>query len=783
MQKTLSLFLLLFTSLTALAQSHTISGTITDHATGETLIGTTILDSRSGKGTITNSYGRFSLTLPDGQVTLVIRFVGYKPYLDTFLLTGNRVLNVALDPSIELEEVVVVGEKIDDVRSSQVSVIDIPVEHIKAVPVLFGETDILKVVQLLPGVQSGTEGMSGIYVRGGGSDENLFLLDGVSLYNVNHLGGFFSAFNSDAVKNVTLYKGSFPARFGGRLSSVLDVTTNNGNDKQLHGNVSIGLISSKLNLEGPIRKERTTFSVSMRRTYLDLFTIPIIYFTTRRQDQGSQSSGGYHFYDLNGKMTHKFSDKSRLYASYYMGDDRAFINTKGTTKAKIAYNWGNIVGSVRWNYELTPKLFMNVTGAYTRYRNQMDISNQVQMGNAGWDKQSMTYHSGIHDFTARADFDYAHNPNHAVKFGADYIHHIFTPEITGMRSTLAGGGSTIDTNYGDPRVHANELNAYIEDDWALCDFIKLNAGLRLSGFAVQDTFYPSLQPRLSASIMLRDNLSLKVGYAYMQQYMHLLSNSKISLPTDLWVPVTQRIIPMHAHQVSAGFFYKWHDLMDFSMEGYYKKMDNLLEYRDGTSFWGSRQGWENKVATGEGWSYGIEFMAQKSVGKWTGWLAYTWSKTMHLFNREGMMINNGKAFPSKYDRRHDVSIVVMYKKNDRFDISGTWVFGTGNAVTLCRQTYSDGYYYNIPYIEHRNDYRMPNYHRMDIGMNFHKQKVHGTRTWNVSIYNVYNHLNPFMIHASNDDTNNKNGTSKGNNKLMQTSLFPIIPSVTYSFIF
>lgn len=809
MHKILTFTLLLLTTLAAMPQSHTISGSITDRVTGETLIGTTILDSHSGKGTITNNYGRFSLTLPDGQVTLVIRYVGYKPYQDTFQLSANRVLNVALDPSIELEEVVVIGEKINGVRSSQVSAVDIPVEHIKAVPVLFGETDILKVVQLMPGVQSGTEGMSGIYVRGGGPDENLFLLDGVSLYNVNHLGGFFSAFNSDAIKNVTLYKGCFPAHFGGRLSSVLDVTTNNGNDKEYHGNASIGLISAKLSLEGPIIKEKTTFSVSLRRTYMDLLTRPLLSMISSMEGKG-KATGGYFFYDFNGKVTHKFSDKSRLFASYYMGDDRIFSRVKykdlsyngdyDRENMNMGYNWGNVVASLRWNYELNPQLFMNLSTSYTRYRNDISIGLETEGSVEGHqynEEEKMTYKSGIRDITARADFDYAPSPEHAVMFGGDFTHHIFTPEVMSihykdsyfpednMDSTITPGGG---------RMHANELNAYIEDDWAINDVVKLNAGLHISTFAVQDTLYPSLQPRVSGRMILTDNLSLKAGYAYMTQYMHLLSNSNISLPTDLWVPVTQRVQPMGAHQVAAGLFYKWHDLVDLSVEGYYKHMNNLLEYRDGASFWNSSRGWENKVVMGQGWSYGIEFLAQKNVGKWTGWVAYTWSKSMRLFDRQGMELNNSEAFPAKYDRRHNISIVLIYKKSDRFDISATWVYNTGNATTLAMQYFeddmqawqqnSDGYEHyssqSTPYIEHRNNYRMPDYHRMDIAMNFHKQKKHGIRTWNISIYNVYNRKNPFLIYTG---YNSFFGEYSNRKQLLKLSLFPIIPSFSWSFQF
>lgn len=798
----ITFLLLAFAATTAMGQNYTISGTVTDKNNGETLIGATIYDKRSGKGTVSNSYGRYSITLPKDSVEIAISFVGYATYRDTFLLDRNHEVNAALENTIELQTVEITRERVNGVRSSQTSALNVPIEHIKAVPVIFGETDILKVIQLLPGVQTGTEGMSGMYVRGGGPDENLFLLDGVPLYNVNHLGGFFSAFNSDAVKDVTLYKGSFPARFGGRLSSVLDVTANNGNDKEIHGNASMGLISAKVSVEGPIVKEKTTFSVSLRRTYFDLITRPLLRIISAQE--GDEMTGGYFFYDLNAKVTHKFSNRSRLFASYYMGDDRIFarIRSKYVSDdgvyfkeySKMGYNWGNIVTSLRWNYELNPRLFMNLTGSYTRYRNNISMGMEEESGNNGTirnDEAEMNYRSGIGDISARADFDFAPSPEHAVKFGGNLIHHIFTPEVLGMRiSSSAYQNQNIDTTFypGGSKLHANELNAYIEDDWTVNEAIKFNAGLHVSAFAVQDTFYPSIQPRLSGRVIITDDLSFKLGYAYMTQYMHLLSNSNISLPTDLWVPVTKRVQPMAAHQVAAGLFYRWHDLVDLSVEGYYKNMNNLLEYKDGSSFWESSAGWENKVAMGKGWAYGVEFLAQKNVGKWTGWLGYTWSKTMRLFDREGMELNNGKEFPAKYDRRHDISVVVMYKPSDRFDISGTWVYSTGNAVTLALQSFEyedEGGYmaHSIPYVESRNNYRMPSYHRMDLGVNFHKEKKHGVRTWSISVYNVYNRKNPFLIYTDYEQGTILEDGSAYPLSLMKASLFPIIPSVSYSFKF
>ncbi|MBQ2539440.1 MAG: TonB-dependent receptor, partial [Bacteroidales bacterium] len=739
-----------------------------------------------------------TLTLKESKAVLRVSYVGYETQLHPKEIDKNQRLDVHLKGSVTLSEVVITGERVQHVESSQSSIIELPVEQVKSVPVIFGETDVIKVVQLLPGVQSGSEGMSGMYVRGGGPDENLFLLDGVPMYNVNHLGGFFSAFNSDAVKNITLYKGSFPAHFSSRLSSVLDITTNNGNDKEYHGGVGVGLISAKFNLEGPIIKEKTTFSISGRRTYGDALLQPIIALVAATEGMGDEKvNAGYYFYDLNAKITHKFNNRSRLYASYYMGDDalyakyKYFHNSLEKDFMRLGYNWGNIVGSVRWNYELTPKLFMNVTGAYTRYRNNLALTEEsVYLRYT--DSYTMGFNSGIQDITARADFDYAPSPDHAVKFGGQVLHHIFKPETSSIKVSENDEEDSykFDTIIGQSIVHANEMMLYAEDDWRINDWLKVNAGLNMTGFQVQGVFYPSVQPRLSGRILFNDRLSAKVGYAYMTQYLHLLSNSSISLPTDLWVPVTARIKPMTSQQVAAGLFYNVLDL-NLSVEGYYKYMDNLLEYKDGASFWGNSQGWEDKVCMGRGWAYGVEFLAQKSVGRLTGWLGYTWSHTDRKFDREGNILNAGRTFPAKYDRRHDVSLVLTYKFNEHIDASASWVFSSGNTATLpmqdidpseegAEQRYPYYYNYEVPYVSSRNNYRMPNYHRMDVSVNFHKKLRRGKRTINISIYNVYNHQNPYLVYESYAyDFRTGNDTRV----LKQLSIFPILPSISYNWTF
>ena len=786
------------------AQKHTISGYVMDAASKETLIGATVFDKNTGKGCATNSYGFYTLTLNQGNVDLQVSYVGYTQQNHVFDLKENLNLNFALETNIELGEVVVEASRATvSARSPQMSVVELPVQQIKSIPTLFGEADVLKAIQLLPGVQNGSEGSAGMYVRGGGPDENLLLLDGVPVYNVNHMLGFFSVFNPDALKNVTLYKGSFPAHFGGRLSSVVDIRMKEGDMQQYHGNVSVGLISSKLNFEGPIVKDKLSFNLSFRRTYGDLLMKPALWIAKTQSEDVNKLKAGYYFYDFNGKLNWKISDKDRLYLSFYSGDDAIYFGVKNKDYAaddiqysnyiRMDWKWGNKVAALRWNHVMSQQLFMDASVNYTQYRHNLGMSNTEenvyhyhQYNNTltlEKDEFSMAYKSGINDLTAKVDFDYTPLPNHEIRFGGNYTYHIFRPEVQAMK-IIAGNETEVDTTAGSPRVFAQETALYAEDNMTFGDIFRVNAGVHYSTFTVEGKTYQSVQPRLSTSVMLASNLSLKAGYAYMTQYVHLLTNSSLSLPTDLWVPVTAKIVPMNAHQVSLGAFYELPRLFDISVEGYYKTMDNLLEYKDGASFFGSSERWDEKVCLGKGLAYGVEFLVQRSFGKTTGWVGYTWAHAKRQFDREGMEINDGKVFPAKYDRRHDLSITVQHKFSERFDLSGTWVFSSGNCGTLGTQIYEGlpndwGYTTSINALE-RNNFRMGNYHRLDVGMNFHKQLKHGTRTWNLSVYNAYNHNNPFIVYT---DYKWDEAMQTEKKVLMQVSIFPIIPSVSYSYKF
>lgn len=813
-------FIILFVITTNLSytQNYTVSGYVTINISGETLINSTVFDKKSGSGTVSNSYGFYSITLPKGEVDLNFSYVGLAAQSHNFNLINDTVINVELLESTEISEVLVVGtHKGLNVKSSQMSAVNIPVTQIKGIPGLLGETDVIKALQLLPGVKAGVDGSAGMFVRGGGPDENLLLLDGVPVYNVNHLFGFFSVFNADAIKDVTLYKGNFPARFGGRLSSVVDIRMKDGDNQQLHGNISVGFISSKFNLEGPLFSRKTTFNISARRTYADLLLKPFVSKILSNNNGGGNADFAYYFYDLNAKISHTFSDRDKIFFSAYIGDDVIDANTQqysyfdaessSTGRLNLGWNWGNMVGAFRWNHIVNNKLFMNLTASYTRYRFDLnmgtkDVTKYVKPDSTIIRSNNMTYKSGIEDYTIKADLDWSPNPNHNIKFGINSALHSFQPSVTILQDKTIKNTTTqlLDTVIGDSRFSSQEASAYFEDDFRLGSFVQMNMGLHFSAFIVQNRVYTSLpQPRIGLRVLLSDHLSLKAAYANMNQYIHLLSSSNVSLPTDLWVPVTKRIPPMESNQYSAGVFYNFNNIVDFSVEGYYKSMNNLIEYKDGAGFMGSTTGWEDKVNIGRGWAYGIEFLAQKTVGKTTGWLGYTWSKSERLFDREGQEINDGLPFPSKYDRRHDFSIVLMHKFSSRFDVSATWVYSTGSCGTLALQNYTgtpinhtnEAEYFNtnwnvqnIPYISSRNNYRYEAYHRLDLSANFHKQKKHGTRTWNIGLYNAYNQFNPFITSIKTKyvfDQESQQLTSV--HSLSQICILPIIPSVSYSYKF
>ncbi len=803
----LSALLVLFSIITVHAQKYTLSGYIEDAQTGERLIGANIFSESDLVGTSSNNYGFFSLTLEPGEYNFIFSYVGYQADLKLIKLNEDIELEISLEPSIGIEEVEITAtNNKQTVKSTQMSTIDISIEDIKRVPALLGEVDVIKALQLLPGVQSGTEGASGLYVRGGGPDQNLILLDGTPVYNASHLFGFFSVFNADAIKTVKLIKGGFPARYGGRSSSVLDISLKEGNMKEFHGNGSIGLISSKLTLEGPIIRDKTSFIISARRTYLDVIAQPLINAIAGGDEYTSQ---GYYFYDLNANINHKFSNRDHLYISVYTGDDKFYQNqepysylyagTVYTNESRSNLGWGNVTSALRWNHQFSSKLFSNTSLTYSNYN--YEVKNYVESIISTADGvtneiNSLNFLSGIEDFAAKIDFDYLPGSDHYIRFGGNYIYHTFKPGASVYKIKNEELGD-IDTTLGEDYIRASEFAFYIEDDYKVSNRIKANVGLHYSGFLVNGKYYHSLQPRFSARYLISESWSLKTSYAMMQQYIHLLTNNNIGLPTDLWVPATENILPQKSHQWALGLSKSFGEMYMLSLEGYYKIMDNIIEYQDGASFMGSSTGWQDKVESGKGWSYGGELFFEKKLGKMTGWLGYTLSWS----NRQFESLNNGEIFPYKYDRRHDVSAVISFPLDDRWEFSASWVYGTGTAHTLPTERYFGdvgygGYYGGyigisqygpawagsntqftgeISHIDSRNSIRAADYHRLDVS--FQKKKITrwGESAWTLGVYNTYNRKNPFYYYIGYDD--------RGSRALKRVSLFPFIPSATYTFKF
>lgn len=761
---------------------YTISGYVRDAASSETLIGASITDTRTGVTAVTNAYGFFSLTVSEGALRLRIGQVGYKADYRELTLSQNTTLNIALYDDTQLAEAVVTARASETgVRSAKLGAIELTAEQLQAAPALLGEADVMKTIQLLPGVQAAVDGTAGINVRGGGTDQNLVLLDGIPLYNVDHAMGLFSVFSPEAVKKMSFYKASYPARYGGRLSSVVDVRTNDGSMQRYHGLLSIGLLSARMHAEGPIVKDRMSFHLAARRTYFDVLARPFM-----PKDERVL----YHFYDLNAKLNYRFSDRSRLYLMLYGGNDALTSrNDEGTNYEDGGdMAWGNRVASLRWNYVLNNRLFSNTTAAFNRYRMNID-SYVVGSDNGRKERFDSHYGSEIHDWSLATDLHYYPAPDHTLRFGASYIYHTFSPQVLTLRTRESGGsGPRVDStqhNKHNGNIYAHELSAYAEDDWTIAPQWQLNAGAHLSYFAVRRKGYLALQPRVSLRYAPTDDWAFKAGYTEMRQHVHLLASIAIALPTDLWVPVTDKIRPMRAHQYSLGAYYMGLKGWELSAEAYYKDMHHILEYRDGVAYFGATSNWEAKVTSGRGRAYGLEVMAQRTQGRTTGWLSYAWSKADRKFDNGS--INHGRWFPYTYDRRHSVNVVINHKFSPRFELGGSWVFYTGGAVTLATGQTAIEYpkqmsrdygpdYNEVGLVTTRNNFRVPSTHRLSLSFNWHKPlKRGGLRTWNLSLFNAYNAMNPSFVY----------GTTRSNGRYVvkKVTLLPIIPSITYTIRF
>jgi hypothetical protein len=751
----------------------TISGFVVDARNGESLTGAVIYaEEIPTVGITTNSYGYFSLTLPEGNYTLIVRYLGYKTKSIPLKLTENQKINIELEEeSITLDEITITGEKNNNNVVSNELISKISVKEIQNIPVILGEKDILKTIQLLPGVTPAGEGNAGFYVRGGGVDQNLILLDEAPVYNPSHLLGFFSTFNSDAIKDVTLYKGGFPAEYGGRLSSVVDIKMNEGNNKEYHLSGGIGLIASRLSVEGPILKNKGSFMIAARRTYADLF----LRLLPGTGADSTASKTTLYFYDLNLKANYQVTNKDRIYLSCYLGRDN--FNLGGI----LGLNWGNITATARWNHIINDKIFSNSSLIFNRYSYNFNVA----VGTS-----TMKVLSEIKDWNLKEDINYYINSNNSLKFGFNSIYHTFVPSK--VDSTAFFRVRSMDNRY------ALENAVYISNEQTITKHLKANYGLRYSLFSsigpgtvytydevadiVDSVSYPSgkiyntfggLEPRLILNYIINDSSSVKVSYARTRQYIHLLSNTTSTTPFDLWVPSNTNILPEIADQYTLGYFRNFsNNMFETSVEVYYKNMQNQIDYRNGANLILNNKV-ESQLVFGKGWGYGAEFLIRKKYGKLTGWLSYTLSKTKRQFP----VINGGSTFLAKQDRPNNISVVAMYNISPRLTLSATWIYLSGNVVTFpSGRYYVDGNV--VPYYTERNGYRMPDYHRLDIGLTWQRKKsLRFESNWNFSIYNAYARENAYAINFQPDP----NDPTKM--QAVQLSLFRIVPAITYNFKF
>lgn len=769
----------------------TVSGYVVDANSKETLIGATIKDNRSKAYGSTNSYGYYSLRVMPDSVQMQVSYIGYMSSTKNLYALSDTIVNFGLSESIsELQSVTVYNTK---PLSRVGNTIELSGAEIKSTAATFGENDILKALQSMPGISSGVEGSSGMYVRGGSPDQNLILIDGTPIYNTGHMWNLFSVLNGDAVKKATLYKNNFPARFGGRLSSVLDIRFKDGDMQRFHANATIGLYTARINVEGPIFKDKTSYSISLRRSYIDTYL--------RIAQKSSPGTNVVYMYDINAKINHKFSDRSRLYLSYYSGRDKQ--NNKdvyelyqgndkiSSTNTKNNYSWGNDILSLRWNYLFNNRLFMNASVAYNKYNYKYSSrSNKIyEELKQGYD---LVKRSGIKDWQSAVDFDFQLSNNHYLRFGTGFILHQFNPETHGYKLNNSGeSNENWNSKYFlHEKMNGTEMSFYGEDESSITEKLKANLGLHLSIFSVQDKTYTRLQPRASVSYQLLPDLVVNASYSRMNQYVNLLSNNTVNDPTDLWVPITKKLKPMSSDQFAAGLFFDKKNGYNFSIEGFYKKLDNILEYKDGAAWKDIFTSWDENIEAGKGEIYGLEFLARKNKGKFIGSVGYTLSWNNHRFPT----INKGRQFPAKYDSRHNINITTNYKLSNKIDISASWVYSTGTRATLPLEQYQtlpqinnvayqgsssyynglySAYYLNsINYAGERNNYKMSDTHHLDLEMKYQRS---ARKIWTFGVYNVYNHANPYTARVGSNDS--------GKPVVIENALFGIMPSVSFTYKF
>ena len=791
------------TSNTSEADKITLSGYVREKESGERIIGAGIAIPQLRTGTYTNNFGFYSLTLPKGNYALLCSAVGYGAANQQVDLHASKQLNFTLSDVFELEEVVIESSK--ESRVSEVPALNsqrIPLEKINSLPLLFGEQDVIRTTRLLPGVQSVGEGTNGLYVRGGSPDQNLILLDGFPLYNPSHLLGIVSVIHGGAIKRSNLITGGFPARYGGRLSSVMDLRMKDGNLQKLKAELQIGLLSGTLSMEGPLIKDKTSFNLSLRRTWLDALFVGL---QKLAQEPRGQDLAQYNFYDINAKVKHRFSPNSTLYASLYLGDDGFTSSVRDISyHQNIELRWGNKLAALRWTRLWSPRLFSSASFSYTTYRYLFEDREQFFLppDTTSFNSRSVYFsNSQIQDMGVSIDFDYYPHSNQQVKFGGGYINHSYNTNlaewIDNRRAPIEPQEPIRDTTiWNRPDVSrplsgfgrrsvAQELYIYGEDEISWKSGWKLNVGLHLASFFVPRKAYVSFQPRIRIGWQLSPRTSLSFAGSKMTQFVHILQRQGLRIPSDLWVPSTALVPPEHAWQGVGGFHYRLSKAkgIQLRLEAYYKYMYNLVAFEDGATFLSSSNAgsWEDQVEIGKGWAYGIETQLEKKTGKLTGWLAYTLAWSQRKFPN----INQQKPFYFRNDRRHDLTLVMTYAPNKKKDLGLVWTYVSGNPTTIGFRRYKTSVLqndldFNKPqeavYASPRNNYRLRSTHRLDLSINFHKQKKRGIRTWSFGVNNVYNRSNPYAVYLSED-------FNTGGFTLKELSLFPILPYLSYRFKF
>ena len=761
MRSFLTLLVLYCHSFTGFGQeTFTISGVVTDESSGEALIGAFISESHQQASTVTNNYGFFSLTLEaTDSLLLVVSHLGFRPQVKQLHLQENLELSIKLVPGkIDLEELVIYGNiEGGGIEETRIGVVDVPLKNIREVPSLLGEADVLKLIQLMPGVQGGNEGTAGFYVRGGNADQNLVQLDEAIVYNPNHLLGVVSTFNPSMLKNATLIKGGFPAQYGGRLSSILDLTMREGNNQDFHASGGIGIVSANLTVEGPLRRDVGSFIVSGRRTYLDALITPFL-------PKGNESR--YNFHDFNAKINWKLNGKNRLYLSYYHGQDRAKLKSGDGINYTIMF--GNTTGTFRWNHIFGPKLFVNTSVIYNKY--DQDVS-AIQ---DNFFSQTITR---LEDINGKTEFQYFPNPNHSVRFGAHYTRHHF---LSGGKSEAESGLNQNINRQGIPAKDLDEYAFYVNDEIVISPKFSANVGVRMPGLLSREVNYMYLEPRASLKVGIGAQSSIKASLTQMNQFLHQIPSSTASIPTDIWIPSTARTKPQRATQVALGYFQRFKSDIDFSVEGYYKDMDNLVLFPEGNQLI-ENFSVDTALVYGKGWSYGTEIFVRKNKGPLTGWISYTLSWSWRQFDD----LNFGNKFPFRYDRRHVLNVVGNYQLNDRWKLSGAFIFNSGIAYTLPEGRFPsvlgpslfEGNYFIF---ENRNNQRLGAYHRLDFSAIREKKGTLWGRPfiseWVFGVYNLYSRQNPYFVYLKVDPVTDQP-------EAIQVTLLPIIPSISYNFKF